>query len=299
MILYVEEMMYINGISAWAIDFCKMMCATHDIKFMSKVWNENIKASLGNNVEACYYSANKQYETDIFINASRKWEKLKNIKCDKHYYVIHYDCEGCTYPFKQDENYIAVSQYAAEIFTKQYGIPCDYVEGLMMRKPKIFKPLHLISCSRLYKNKGTERMTQLCELLKENNIKYIWDNYCGMDRNERLYRNMNIRQLGIIPEERLLERIMDADYLIQLSESEGYCRAVHQALLVGTPCIVTDIPIFRSVIQDGYNGYRIPLSMQGIDIQKIMQNIPKDFTYDDKYDETKEKWEKILNLKEI
>lgn len=294
MILYIEELMYINGISAWAINFCKMLCTRYDIEVISKAWNDNIRKTFGDNIKTSFYNPNKTYETDVLINASFRWEKLKNIKCDKHYYVVHYDCENCSFPFKQDENYIAVSKYAAEIFTKRYDIPCDYVEGLMMHKPEVFSPLHLISCSRLYRNKGTDRMTQLCELLQENNIKYVWDNYCGMDKVERQYRNTNIRQLGTIPEDRLLERIMDADYLIQLSDTEGYCRAVHQALLVGTPCIVTDIPIFKDVVINGQNGYRIPLNMQGIDIQKIVQNIPKDFIYNDRYDETKEKWEKIL-----
>jgi glycosyltransferase involved in cell wall biosynthesis len=45
------------------------------------------------------------------------------------------------------------------------------------------------------------------------------------------------------------------DYVVQLSDSEGFCYSVYEALSVGTPVIVNSWAGVENVIQNGYNGY--------------------------------------------
>ena len=106
-------------------------------------------------------------------------------------------------------------------------------------------------------------------------------------------RDKNPNQIIHIPsvnKELLYDYIAKADYLVQFSEYEGYCYAVHEALNVGTPVICTDIPIFRELIQNGVNGYRTPLH-----IDEIVNNIPKGFTYKEDIDSIKTKWKEVLS----
>ena len=79
--------------------------------------------------------------------------------------------------------------------------------------------------------------------------------------------------------------------MVQLSESEGYCRAVHEALMIGAPVIVCDIPIFHDVVKNGVNGYRIPLDItKTTNLQEIITRIPKDFKSENTYMATRQRW---------
>ena len=91
----------------------------------------------------------------------------------------------------------------------------------------------------------------------------------------------------------MLNYMADADYTIQLSDSEGFCYAVHESLSVGTPVIVTDIPIFKMIV-NGYNGYRLPLDMSKIPIDEIINNIPKGFMYHTEQAALKNKWQNLI-----
>ena len=95
---------------------------------------------------------------------------------------------------------------------------------------------------------------------------------------------------------RLRSYICGSDYLVQLSDGEGYCYAVHEALADGTAVIVTDIDAFKEIIQNGYNGYKVPLDMnpENIPINNIINNIPQHFGFNQDISGIEEKWKKIL-----
>ena len=295
MILYCDKILFLNGIYTWMLDFCKTFSST----VITKQWNTRLRDELSQYAITEEWQENKQYKTDVLLATYDFKERPNNIVADRIYTILHCDYGGIDYKispsFSDKEHYIAVSKYAAENFTRKYGLPCDYVEGLLKKKPEPRKVLRLISCTRLMRPKGSDRMTQLCKLLRANDVRFVWDNYSEGGIINMMYRNRDIAVRPSCSNNELLDYIASADYLVQLTESEGYCRAVHEALLVGTPVIVSDIPIFRDVVKNGQNGYRLPLDMQGIDVQEIVQNIPRGFTYDDRYEETFKKWQKIIN----
>ena len=97
-----------------------------------------------------------------------------------------------------------------------------------------------------------------------------------------------------IDHEILMNYMADADYVVQLSDSEGFGMVVHEALMMGTPVIASDIPIFNKYIKNGYNGYLLPVNMENVDVYQICNNIPKDFVYDNQYDSLQNQWKTIL-----
>lgn len=245
-----------------------------------------------------FYDENEIYQADIFIYCYCFNRKPQNVQCKQSYTILHCDYGGIEYKtpptFYNDEHYIAVSKTIAINMKRKFNVNCDSIEGLMIQRPEIHKVLHLISCCQLHPQKGSQRMSQLCKILYEYKVPFIWDNYCNRDVSSMMYENKGITIRRALPQADLFDRIADADYLVQLSDAEGYCRAVHEALLVGTPVLVSDIPIFRSIIANGYNGYRLPLDMKNIDIKYIADNIPHNFIYINQYEETKNKWRQIF-----
>ena len=245
-----------------------------------------------------FYDENETYQTDILIYCYYFNHRPYNVQCGQSYTILHCDYGGVEYKtppvFYSDENYIAVSDMVATNIRQRFHLPCASIEGLMISKPQTRRVLHLISCCQLHPKKGCYRMERLCRILNEHNIPFTWDNYCHADVSSTLFKNKDIIMRRALPQEDLFDRMADADYLVQLSDAEGYCRAVHESLLVGTPVLVTDIPIFKDVVVDGYNGYRLPLNMNEIDIQRITNNIPKNFKYINQYEKTIEQWEEKL-----
>ena len=70
--------------------------------------------------------------------------------------------------------------------------------------------------------------------------------------------------------------IANADYLVQLSDNEGYCYSVVEALTQGIPVLVTPCPVFNEIgLINGENCYILPYDMNELPIDDIYNNIPK------------------------
>lgn len=294
LIIYIDHIVYINGVYTWLINTCTLLKDDYEITILSKVYRIDIEERLKDIVNVELWKEDKEYETDIAFYSVDFVEFPLNIIAEKEYKIVH-----CDYSNTQKDlpdisgNFIAVSKFAADGFTRRYNIPCDTIESFVYPyKPR--KVLELISCSRIYNVKGIERMYEFADELEANDILYRWINYTELDKNNLEYlKHKNSKQIIHAPsveKELLYDLIAKADYLVQFSEYEGYCYAVHEALNVGTPVICTDIPIFRELIQNGVNGYRTPLH-----IDKIVNNIPKGFTYKEDIDSIKTKWKEVLS----
>jgi glycosyltransferase involved in cell wall biosynthesis len=85
--------------------------------------------------------------------------------------------------------------------------------------------------------------------------------------------------------------LSSADMLIQCSKNESYCYSVREALQAGTPCLVSDIPELRTLIEEGKNGY---IYKEDMDIEKLFDRGLKANmkAYDEKISPL---WEKVLD----
>ena len=77
----------------------------------------------------------------------------------------------------------------------------------------------------------------------------------------------------------ILDYVANADYLVQLSDNEGFCYSVVEALCAGTPVIVTPCPVFDEIgLVDGENCYKVPFDMKNFDVKKLLGE-PLKFEY--------------------
>jgi hypothetical protein len=148
-------------------------------------------------------------------------------------------------------------------------------------KPK--KVLKLISTTRLTREKGKERMIILANMLTKAKIPFIWliftNDYDAIDNPNVIYMK---------PRLDIRNYIAEADYLVQLSDTEACPYSLIEANSLGVPCIHTPIP---SLIEIGIQGYQVPFDMSNIDINKIL-DIPKV-----DYKPPKDIWNELLDHK--
>ena len=293
--IYADHVTFAEGIFTWIFNTCKLLQNGNDkVTVLSKIFRPDLETKLKEVANIEEWDIENEYVVNNLIFSFDFVQFPSNITWAHRYNMIHCDYSSNVSKEITDFNgeFLAVSQIAADAFTKRYNVPCKTIESFVFpHKPKRF--LELVSCSRIYSVKGVNRMYEFADELDANGIYYRWINYTEIDRNGAKFlnqkRSKQIQHISCIDNDLLLDIIARADYLIQFSEAEGYCYAVHEALSVGTPVICTDIPIFREIIQNGVNGYLTPLN-----IDTIVNKMPKDFVYRDDIDSIKNKWNNIL-----
>lgn len=290
-IVYVENAVSVNGILTWIDSFRALMRSDYDIAVMAS----RLKSRFADRY--IQFDEGAEYKCDILIHNYECNKIPDNIQAGETYIILHCDYGAAPerYTFDTGRKYIAVSEVAAQGMRKAFGVDCIAMEGLMETGPERKKVIRLLSATRPTADKGIQRMEKLARIMTEAGYIYQWLIFYDGDIITSHYRSEHPGMIpaASVPNEILLQYMADADYVVQLSDSEGFCRAVHESLLMGTPVIVTDIPVF-SMIKDGYNGYRLPLDMEGIDVKRIMTEIPEGFTYKSNTTALREKWYKIL-----
>lgn len=160
---------------------------------------------------------------------------------DESYQIIHADLRQQGIKANTDERltgYIAVSQTVADSFEALTGIkPVVCYNPIEIDESDYPTRLNLISATRLTAEKGKDRMIRLARELNNRGILFRWDIFTN-DFNEIKEPNVYYHEpkLNILPE------IADADLLVQLSDSEGWCYSVNESLCIGTPVLATKCP---------------------------------------------------------
>ena len=146
------------------------------------------------------------------------------------------------------------------------------------------KPIILISATRMSKAKGRDRTIALGEALNRAGIKYKWFIFTP---NKDKLDNPNIIYLD--PTMEMEQFYSIADYVVQLSDSEGLSYTINEALYRNIPVIVTPLPYLDEIgYKDGETGYTVEFDCSNVDeVAKKIKKIPKfKFTpLEDSYDD--------------
>ena len=137
-------------------------------------------------------------------------------------------------------------------------------------------------------------MLKLALELKKANVKFRWTIFTDLD----LYNQKPFDLEEVVymkPSYDFWDYIKEADYGVQLSDTEGYSYFINECLQYGTPVITTNFPSVYESVEDRVNGYILDMNLKNLDIEKIVNNIPNDFTYIEKGAE--KDWYKLLNKK--
>lgn len=243
------------------------------------VKNIKVKRYNGETLECDTFIVN--YNPDIIDNVIAK-EYIMMVHCD--YSAVKF--KPITHP--KFTKYIGVSQYVCDVFTRLTNIPCELCYNpVYLDKPKVEKdkPLHLLSMTRLTGEKGGWRIDKLSTILDQYHINYKWTIYTNKSPRFQS-KNIEIKP----PKLDLTEEIAKASYVVQLSDAEAFCLSVVEALTLGTPVIVTDLPVYKELGLNEDNSITIPLMFDDFDIDKLHE---RKFTYTP----PKDNWSKYIPTK--
>ena len=212
---------------------------------------------------------------------------VNNIEAEEYWQMLHGDYVALgVYPDEHPKisKWIAVSEVVRNAYMTgkdRDSIVC-YNPFTPVRPKKV---LNLISATRLTRDKGWMRMEQLAHALDNAGIPFTWTVYT--DTNKAVTNpNIVIRK----PRLDIIDYIANADYFVQLSDAEGYCYSVVEALSVGTPVIVTEFKVAKEIgVVDGVNGFVLPFDMSNIPTEQIYKGLKKF-----KYTPLKDCWDDLL-----
>lgn len=264
-VFYFYNLNLCGGVETWLYNISKLYGDKYDIN----VFYNTGDAEQINRLRK--YAHVYQYFPGTIIKCNTAFlcygcEIIDNIEAKNYYYFIHTDYKkgNLRYtPNKKITKYYSVSELARKSFKEHTGIDSEVIYNPSIA-PETKKVLKLISATRLTKEKGIDRMIQLAEELIKKNIPFKWDIYTNKKNTIELpgveYHNVKLN-LG--------NEIKEADYLVQLSDYEGYCYSMVEALMLGTPVIITDWPVLKELKIDNKYGFILDFDMENLNVKDI------------------------------
>ena len=285
-VFYIPHFNIIGGIETYAYELAKKY-KDKDIVFVYS--NKSSDINQLNRIRKYARVIYQPFNATEKIKCNRLFimyrSKIDLFEADEVIQIIHADYEAQNLKPNLDERikeHYAVSKAVADSYKRISGVDVKVAYNpLTIDKPH--KVLRLISATRLTKEKGKDRMIKLADALDKAGIPYEWRIFT----NDSLpIPNENV--IYMKPRLDIRDYIADADYLVQLSDTEAFSYSILESLCLGTPVIITNIPSSIEMgVKNGINGYILDFSMKDIPITQIYTKIPK-FTFKmpkDIYDE--------------
>lgn len=154
--------------------------------------------------------------------------------------------------------------------------------------------IRLVTISRISREKGFLRMLKMEHMLERSKVKFTWDCYGDTSTNYSKqvipkFKNVNFKGITDKPK----DIINGYDYLVQLSDTEGFPYSIYEAMQQMIPVIATDFPSIHEMIEEGVNGYILKKDLSNFDINKII-NHPVITTFKEK--STEQDWINFLDM---
>lgn len=275
-ILY-QKVVRLNGTFTFDKIFTRTFGKKHEILYVYEAGEKHLIDEIGKNAVVTR-NEGQSILGDICIYSSVS-HGVHRIKAKKFIQIVHTDLHDWKVDYKPVgiDLHVAVGESVANSLKKNNGLDSVVIPNFL-EEPKVDKVLRLITASRIAERKGFERIAEMAKRLSLAGKKFVWEIYGNgtpsFVSNFR-YSISNNPSVVLMGERSEVQSFMvDCDYLVQLSDSEGFCYSIHEALQVGTPVIVTDWVGVRNVVLDGINGYILNFDLSNLDINKIYSTRP-------------------------
>ena len=303
-ILYHSNPLKFGGVDTFDYNFCKKLKDKYDITFLYK---EGVKSTIDRlkdlGIDVQKYDSNKKYVCDVCILASAwgGYPKTVIAKSGRYIQMVHADYEQKDlidfeyHKWHKTTEHVGVSDQVCKSFTKLFpNEKITRIYNILDDKQETRPILKLVSATRLSKEKGYERMLKLAQALKKAGVRFRWIVFTDLslynqkpfDMDEFVYMN---------PTRDIFDYIAEADYGVQLSDTEGYSYFINECLQYGTSVICTNFPSAYESVEDGVSGYILDMNLSNLDVDKIVNNIPNKFKYTEKGKVSD--WTRLLNKK--
>ena len=284
-IIYTSYLYRIGGIETWVYNFANLMKDKYDLTLVTKSIPADMKKKLPIKV---IESANPVLDCDTLIMV----RIMDDVPLGITYGRLVRMCHACKvrpewYIMGGYDDLVHVSKASKKSFQTDGKV----IHNMLEKSED--EALMIVSATRIPapdKGKNAERILKLANMLNEKNIPFIWFNFSD---NALVNPPKNFYNVGTT--DNIQAYIKKADYLVQLSDAEGFCYSVLEALINNTAVICTPFETTKELgVINGKNGYIIPFDMD-FDVNKLLK-VPK---FDYKWDNAPliEAWEKILNKK--
>ena len=266
-IIYVSNINAIGGIETFVFNLAQQFKDILDLTVIYKNGDANQLSRLQNIIRIIRWQPDMHiickkaffnYDTDI----------IDRIDAEDYIQIIHgdYKALGIT-PNKpaQITKVVGVSQLVCDSYTELTGIPCELFYNPVQVNKTLKKPLRLISATRLTKEKGKQRIEKMSKLLDAAGIPYIWNIFTN---DTQVIDSPNIAWHK--PTLDISGHIAESDYLVQLSDTESYGYSIVESLSLGTPVIVTDMPICAELgIIHKKNAFIVDFNLDNFNPQEV------------------------------
>lgn len=287
-IIYTSYLYKIGGIETWVYNFVDKMCDKYDITLMVLNIPPEMRQKLSRKIKVVGLMP---MECDTLIMLRIMETRPKMVTYKKLIRVCHACKVKPEWYIEQDYDYLVNVSKASKKSFGEDAKKGKVIHNMLEKSGK--ESLLIVSATRIPapdKGKNAERILKLANMLNAAGVDFLWLNFSD---NALPNAPKNFYNVGTT--ESIQSYIKKADYLVQLSDNEGFCYSIVEALINNTAVIVTPFETTKELgVKDGENGYIVPFDMD-FDVKKLLK-VPQ-FTYE--YDNSPliDEWEKILNAK--
>lgn len=283
-VIYTSYLYKIGGIETWVYNFVDLMKDKYDLTLVTKSFPKENRKKLSIPI---IESANPVIDCDTLIMV----RIMDEIPLGITYKKLVRTCHACKI---RDDWFIGPYDYLVHVSKaskKSFQTNGKVIHNMLKKSEK--EALMIVSATRIPapdKGKNAERILKLAKMLNDKGIPFIWFNFSD---NALVNAPKNFYNVGTTDD--IQAYIKKADYLVQLSDAEGFCYSILEALINGTAVICTPFETTKELgVKDGVNGYIVPFDMN-FDVEKLLKVPQFDFEWDN--EPLIAEWEKILDKK--
>ena len=271
-VIYFPSFNSIGGVETYCYEMALKFGKDYDITIVYRQGDKKQMQRLREVCRVIKYHDGDKIICDVFL-FGWGWDIIDSVEAKEYVQTYHAD-------FKAR----GIDPCLDSRVTKRYGVAENTTIGIREHFPievetmynpytpkKPRKVLNLISPTRLTPEKGYSRMLQLADALDKANIPFLWTVYT--DHPREIPNKSMVCLPGRLD---ILDYIANADYLVQLSDTEGYSYSIVEALSVGTPVICTALPVAEEQgVVNGKTGFILPFDMSSIPVDDIYKGLKK------------------------
>ena len=284
-IFYFVDINVIGGVETMFWNLARKYGDTHDITILYRTADPVQIERLRTKVCCVKYAGQPIKCEKAFFNFDIS--PIDTIEANEYTVIMHSDYHARNIRPPQHSKitrYIGVSENVCKTAEEKLNCHAELCYNpIVVDKPR--KVVHLVSATRLTPEKGKDRMKILADALTKADVPFIWTVYTNditpIDNPNVIYCK---------PRLDIADYIADADFLVQMSDTEGYSYTVLEALCMGTPVIVTPCPVYAEMKLTEQNSIVVPFDMSDIPVEKIRNGLKKGF----KYEPHEDRWPELL-----
>lgn len=285
-LLYTSYLHIIGGIETFVINFIDLLSDTYDIGVYCPRLPEEMAIRIAK--RAKLFKAPEGI-TCVNLIMIRMMDPLPlNVIYEKSIRMCHATKSSPTWNILQDCDHII---HVSEASKRTFNSDGDVILNPLIKTTK--KALIFVSATRIPamdKGKNADRMLTLAKMLNDANISFLWLNF-----SDAPLKNAPNGFVNVGTYQDIQPYIARADYLVQLSDQEGFGLSVLEALINHVAVICTPFETTKELgVIDGQNGYIVPFDMR-FDVNKLLEVPRFDYTWNN--DSIKKKWKKLLDTK--